>query len=257
MYLKNADTITHTWHGQQISAGAYYEIEDYEKIGFANNSQLLTDIGAGVAVMARDDSGNTDIADTAEAINYLKNIDTSPRDSDGALLSRSKVTQTGWHYQLHGVEFESSNLDSEYSKDVSGTDFGFCELKFYDDEEAELTIQDDIDTDCVKTVLSWEPTHDIELIGGLFKQSEIPTTNIRMWCVGVPDVPTQYGGSKPFVANVNLKFLGTEEGIRIDGRATKLLPYDATNHTNKMQFTFTHGAGVKHKMHIIFELFKA
>jgi hypothetical protein len=77
-----------------------------------------------------------------------------------------------------------------------------------------------------------------------------------LWVIGVPDVPAIYGGSKPFCTNVNIKYAGLEEGVKVDGRAPKFMPYDATNHTNKLRLIFRHPAGFKHKLCMIFELFK-
>jgi len=72
-YIKNIDTITHTYSGQQILAGAYYEIQSVDEVNLANDSSLLSDIGAAKAIMAKDDSGTTDITDINESINFLKN----------------------------------------------------------------------------------------------------------------------------------------------------------------------------------------
>ena len=105
--------------------------------------------------------------------------------------------------------------------------------------------------------MDWEATHDLEIIGGYLKQAVIPSDDLRLWVVGVPDVPEAYGGSKPFVVNVNLKYIGLEEGVRVDGRAPKYMAYSATYHTNKIRMIFRHAAGTKYKLSMIFELFKA
>ena len=60
-----------------------------------------------------------------------------------------------------------------------------------------------------------------------------------------------------FVINTNLKYIGVEEGVKVDGRAPKYMTYSATYHTTKLRLIFRHSAGFKHKMHMIFELFKA
>jgi hypothetical protein len=97
----------------------------------------------------------------------------------------------------------------------------------------------------------------LEIIGGFLKQLSAPTDDIRLWVIGVPDVAEAYGGSKPFVVNINLKYIGLEEGVRVDGRAPKYMSYSATYHTNKIRMMIRHPAGVKHKLCMIFELFKA
>ena len=71
-WIKNDSGSTKTWVGQEITNQSYYEIQSNEELEWANNSTLLTDIGSGDAVVAKDDSGNTDFSDVNEAIDYLK-----------------------------------------------------------------------------------------------------------------------------------------------------------------------------------------
>lgn len=179
-----------------------------------------------------------------------------PRDSDGSPLQRVKITTSGWHYQLHGLEFSTSSLTIE-SKKEDGTNFGFTTIKCYDTENNLLTTQEQCDASAVKTIIDWEPNHDLEVIGGMVKQAVAPTEDIRIWVVGVPDVPVQYGGSKLFAANINLKYMGQEEGVRVDGRAPKYLVYNSVYHSNKLRLILKHPAGHKHPLHMIFEIFKA
>jgi hypothetical protein len=176
-------------------------------------------------------------------------------DTDGAYLQRLKVTQTGWSYQLHGIEFETCNLTSIYSKKADGTDFGFASIKVYDVNEAEMTTQVNADINGVETVIDWEPDHPYEIIGGALKQVAIPAQDVRVWIVGVPDVPAIYGGSKEFVTSINLRHVGLEEGVRADGRAAKRLDPGAPG-LNKMRVILRHPAGYKHKSMLIMEIFK-
>jgi hypothetical protein len=259
--IKNKDTVAHVYAGVTIQPDASYSIQAAELLAFQSSDSLLADIGSGKAQV---NDGSADITGTANQLNYLLQKDTSPKDSDGSPLSRIKVTTSGWHYQLHGIEFETSKLNSMISKKVDNTDYGFAVMKFYKlDNGSEVQITGDdlnqefLDANCIKTVVEWEPTHDLEVIGGMLKQSAAPETDLRLWVVGVPDVPAAYGGSKPFCVNVNLKYTAAEEGIRVDGRAPKFLQYSAQNHTNKLQLIFRHNTGIKHKLHMIFELFKA
>ncbi len=200
-----------------------------------------------------------------EAEEYLFNIVTTMtnRDSDGSSLQRTKITTTGWHYQVHGVEFETSKLNSIESKKVDGTDYGYSAMKFYklvDGVETLITgeelTQEFLDANCVKTIMDWEPTHDVEILGGLLRMLSVPAQNLRLWTIGVPDVPEVMGGSKVFAANVNLKFIGLE-GVDVDGKTPKYLTYNAVYHTTKIRLMFRHPAGFKHPIMMCFKLFKA
>lgn len=199
--------------------------------------------------------GNMPTEKTDYETNYQANANKKqrPRDSDGAQLTRTKMAPADWTYQLHSMEFESSKLGSVYSKDVNNNDTNFGTIKFYNASDVELTDQPTIDTDCVKTVIDWMPTHDYEIIGGVFRQLVLPASDIRMWVVGLPGI-----ANKDFVFGINLKFVSVADGIKADGRAPKRLSYNTSPgyDTNKMRLILRHDAGFKHKMAMIFEIFK-
>jgi hypothetical protein len=185
------------------------------------------------------------------------------KDSDGSTIQKQKVTTSGWVYQLHCFEFKTATLNTIVSKKEDGTDYNFATAKFYkldNGSEVEITgddlNQEFLDANCVKTVIDWEPTHDYDIIGGSLKQKDVPTEDVYLWVTGVPDVPAQYGGSKLFVSSVNLAYIGTDQGLRIDGRVAKYMPYSSTYHTNKFRLTLRHSAGFKHEVVMQFEIFK-
>ena len=180
-----------------------------------------------------------------------------PKDSDDAMLVRPKAAKSGWTYHLTAPEFKTSELNSLYHKDISGTDLGACTVKYYDISNVELTTQGSCDTDCVKTVFSFEPTWDYEIIGGTIKTFNDITVDMRTWVIAVPDIPAAYGGSKVMVQGVNLKYIDPNNGIVADGRASKHMTYSATLHTNKLQVVIKHPAGTKEDIMVAFELYRA
>jgi len=74
MFVKNADTVIHSWVGQVVSPGAYYQITDRERTRWQNNSPFIKDIANSLAVMATDTSGSGDILDINKGINFLKEL---------------------------------------------------------------------------------------------------------------------------------------------------------------------------------------
>lgn len=201
---------------------------------------------------------NADQHDFEASFKTISNQVLDPVDDDNSQLSRVKITKSGWNFQLHFVEFETSKKDSIVSEDENGTPLGFSTLKFYDENNGELTEQGAIDTDCVKTVLDWEPTHDYEIKGGFLKQKSIPPSPVRVHVIGVPDVPPAYGGNKKFTqGGLNLEYFGADEMVDADGEAPKFLKFDSNVHSNKLRVSTRHGTGVKHKMAMIFKLFVA
>jgi hypothetical protein len=179
------------------------------------------------------------------------------KDIDNAVIARFKAAKAGWTYHMSGVEFQTSTINSFYHKDVNGNDLNEAWAKYYDVNNNELTTQGSCDTDCVKTVLTFEPPWDYEIIGGTLKTISAVTSDMRVWIIAVPDIPANLGGSKVMVQNINLIFIDPNNGIVTDGRASKYMTYNAVYHTNKLQFTLKHTTGYKERVMIAFELFRA
>lgn len=78
IFVKNDTVSSVTWVGKTIVAAAYYEIQPYEEIRWANDSTFLTAIGASDAVMAKSSDGTEDITDVSDGINFLKDVNTTP-----------------------------------------------------------------------------------------------------------------------------------------------------------------------------------
>jgi len=246
--VKNIDSVSHTYCGQEITAGGTYTIQDSERVAWFNCDDLLSDITADKAEIWNDSAA---IDAYSDQINWLKNYDAHPKDSDGADLSRVKITKTGWGLQCHAVQIETSKLSSVYDKKKDGTNYGFGTLKFYDSSDNELTTQGSIDTSCVRTDLLWEPTHDIEMIGGELWQDSAPSNDVYMWFFH------EYSGHEFCSGGLNAKYLGANGCKTMDGRAPKLLPYHATYHTGRVVFRCRHNAGDQHKLMLVLEFYKA
>lgn len=253
-YIHNISESEKTYMGITIDAGTFYQIPNQSLGAFQASTTLVSDVASGAVSMSA--NGTSDISgSTAAHVAFLLDNDLPPRDSDGSPIQRVKVTNTGWSYQLHGMEFVTSDLSSVFSKNHNGDSYGFAALRLYNAGGEEITEPASEGT-ATKTVVDWEPTFDYEVIGGMLKFLTIPASDAHLWVVGVPDIPEGYGGSKLFVSSVNIRFLGTEEGIRVDGRSSKLLQYSSENHTNKIRLIITHEAGVSIPVHLIMEIFK-
>jgi hypothetical protein len=72
IWIKNTTDSDKIWSGQVVHAGEYYDIKEIEVVKWSENVVVLTDIVSGDAVIATDNTGNGDIANINDAINYLK-----------------------------------------------------------------------------------------------------------------------------------------------------------------------------------------
>ena len=188
--------------------------------------------------------------------NFIPISNTSYTDGEGSLLNKLKMAPKGWTYQLRNIGLKTSTINSLANDDHEGNDLGGVTLKFYDNVDAEITVQGTADTDCVKTVLDIEPAYTYEVIGGWLSVHENITDDIRLYVVGAPDVPEYLGGSKLMIANLNARYIDPSERILLDGRTTKRMTYDAVYHTSKLRLILLHAAGIAKDFQISLEIFK-
>lgn len=175
-------------------------------------------------------------------------------DETGRSIIRTAATIKGWHYSALFFTIETSSGDI-YCKDYLGNDINEFNVIRYN-SNGDVT---EIDNDAVKTVVTWKPNYDYEIISGNIKQKEKASEDLYLSVTGglflehLNDAPYSI---KPFVQSMNLAYF---EETRTDGRASKYMkaytegaPYP----TNRFQYTFTHSAGFKHKALISVEIFK-
>lgn len=201
------------------------------------------------------ETNDADLIDFETNYKASANKPLNTTDVDGAPIARIKASKKGWVFALTPVEATTAKLNSLTSTTVDGSNRSGLTYKIYDSENNEITDSEG-ESDCVKTVITWEPPYDYEIIGGQLQQKEKPTTNIRFWTIAVPDIPAAYGGSKEMVGGINLKYLDPADKINADGRVSKLMSYSATYHTNKLQFTLKHDAGIQHDFMLVLEIFR-
>lgn len=174
-------------------------------------------------------------------------------DEEGATISRPKAAKKGWKAQFHSIRISTSTENGVYSKKRDGTDTGFCTYTMKD-SQGEVTIDPQ---QCVETIVTWEPQHDMEIVGGQALQKEPPNSNIWMWVTAAAHIPEMFGGNITFTeGGINLQDIGVGGVVDFDGRASKYIKYDPQNHSGTFEICLKHNAGVQHSFTLIFELFK-
>ena len=255
--IKNTSGSVNTYAGKEFAIDEEYTIPtDGNRIKWQTHTTVLAAIASGNVMIG---DGSEYFTDINQALDWLKGNITLPSDIDGVPLSRTKITKTGWHFQAQTLELITSKLDSVYNKDSDGNDLGFTSIKYYNANNDELIApnQGTLDTDCVKTVITWEPTYDYEIIGGTLYQSTIPANDVRLWIIAVPDLTVEQGGSVPFAeGGLNLKHMGTGAIMELDGKSPKLMSYNNTYHTNKFQLIVKHSVGDQNPLMLVFKIFE-
>lgn len=271
-FIKNSSGSDDVWAGQTILDGEYYQIELVELINWQTNDLVILDIASGDLVVAQDASGNTDFA-PAPGVSYLLGIDPSPRDSDGSLIQRGKVTKTGWRYDPRSLDWVTSKRASLYNKKPTGysignqTDIGDAVIRFWESDGTEM-IQGESETDqdfqtrltadCTATAIEWQATYDMDVIGATITVRHAPTNDCYFWAIIAPDIPEYLGGRKTFGnGGFNLSHFNDKDMLEINGRGSKTVYYDPVYNSNKFQFLCVHEAGVQVGLQIFMEEYHA
>lgn len=250
MRVKNDSGSNQTWVGQTINNQATYDIQASELHLWQADSKVLTDLG-NLDLLIGD--GTTYKSTSAEAINYLLGADTTPKDLSGRPIQRAAATIDGWHYQINSLEITTSDKDGYYHKDENGDDIGFVTHKIYDSNGTEITDAAN-EGNAVKTCVWFRPSHSYELIGAIFSQNSVPSTNMRLWVTGLPGIYNVKFGN----GGINLKHLGSGTFQVADGRASKYLAYNSQAvDANSLKLTIKHDAGTQHTFQLHFELYRA
>lgn len=256
-YIKNNDSVERVWCGQTVQSEAYYLIESSEETKWANDSDVFDSIADDTLIVSSSNNTGGHITDHAQAVNYLKG-DILDIDAEGRQVTRQAAAKSGWTILIHNIEMETSNLSGLYSKDYLGNDSNGLSTKFYDVNNAELTTQGSIDTDCVRTELIFKPNYDYEILGGNVFHVEEPATDVRLWCIG----GMLEGGAayvKEMIRGINFRYIAVGDHIKVDGRTTKYMRKDtvgAPYQTNQLKFIVKHNAGLKFKISIAIEYFR-
>lgn len=186
--------------------------------------------------------------DSADYTDYINNYQSK--------AGKNKRTRK-WHSQLHGIEFVTSRLNRLYNKDIDNNNLNFTTIKYYNNLNTELVAgtQTELDNNCVRTVVDWEPTYDITLSEIYVYQPSTANTDTRIWIEGVPDKTVANNGSIPFIeGGINLKQINSP--IVFNPGIQKQLRYNAVEHTNKIRITTRHPAGTKSPVMIVFKIDK-
>lgn len=234
-------------------------IKEVDRVRWGNDVTVQQKILDGSVVLSLD---SEDITDVNRAVNFLKDIPNDV-DSTGRPIVRYAATTKGWHYQAHSIQFEVNKLGSLYNKDYEGNDIGFAELKVYDANGDECTTQGSADVDGIKTVVTWKPDYNLDIISGSVRQEIKETVDSYLYvnaviATGLP-APNDWLRLPFTTGGINLKYIGDDESLKTDGRASKMVK--AGDNGDYFEIVINYEADLltnanRHKMSLIFETYK-
>jgi hypothetical protein len=193
-------------------------------------------------------------------VTFLNSFNYNNKDIDGAMIVRTKAAKKGWSFWAVPIEINTSTIDaSVFCKDSAGNNIPGISAKIYDSEGIQITVPGLANINlslATKTVIDFEPPFDYEMIGGALRINSNPAQDVRLWIVGAPDIPAQFGGSKEFASGINLKFLAPDSTFDIDGRVSKYVTYNPVDHRGKLRIILTHPPGLNLNCQIIIHTYR-
>jgi len=250
--------------GITVPASGEHVLDHSEYLMWQGSNDVILKLADGTLIV---NDGSDDLS-LSNGIDLIKgNYNPNEVDSEGRQIVRMAAGKKGWTYLSHPIEIETSKIGGSFSSDYTGTPRTDFDLQLFDSSGTEITTQGTADTDCVKTVITFKPTYDYEILSGSIYQIGTPTTDVRLWVVGGAfNVTTNTAVSvKEFVTGFNMRYVGDNDHIETDGRASKHLTSDITSsglpfptyHGNCFQYILTHEAGLNHKIMVTMEYFRA
>ena len=197
----------------------------------------------------------------------------SPKDDQGKPYYTQSMTNTAWYYSPHSLDFWTAKYKSLYNRNHygaeidDGTDAGDAWLKFYDAggaeivqggyEESDEAYQARLAAGCVKTVMSWEKTESFDVVGAQLYVGNAPVGRAYLWVIAAPDIPYEYGGSKPFMGRgMNLQMMREKFAHQFDAKTSKTIHYDPIYHSGKVDCVVKHAVGEQIGIQLIFVLYE-
>lgn len=266
--VKNIDSQNHIILGVEVEPNGTYAIPDSKRLMATSNDNLLEGINNNIYQIG---NGSNYFSTIGEQLNYLFSgisnvtITNTEIDEEGRQVNRYAAAKKGWTYLAHFFEFETSKSLSLICNDWQGNPDSSLTIKFYDssnneiiDQGAYLSLQEHLDNECVRTEVLFKPSFDYELISGTLRMETKSIEDCRLWVIGGV-IELGAAGIKEFARNMNLHYLGADEIIETDGRASKYMAKDITGipyQGNQLKFIVKHSAGYKFKIMPTLEYFR-
>jgi len=176
-------------------------------------------------------------------------------DSSGKPFARMAVSDTGNSLQwlsFHATAGKYGIFTCVESDNT--TDFQGFTYKIYDANDDEITSAAN-EANAVKSVITFHPQFDLEMMAASLRQIETPTSDMNMFMVIDPD---ENIGSKyeMVTGGHDLRFFPALTTAFVDGKAPKKMVYDPVYNTNKMAFILYHPVNTEHDIMLQLEYFR-
>lgn len=170
--------------------------------------------------------GTADITEFEASYKSLCNQEPPKKDSHGNRIMSTR--DTDGVLNIHECGFSCGN-PSSLSQSILEQPFTIACFDVNGDPTTDTAA-------AVKTVLDFEPVWDFDIYGGTVQL--VGTTPVKIYSIGVPDIPVEMGGNRVFCQNITLDSNFPSLEIKADG--SKFMSYNAEYHTNKIRLSIFH-----------------
>jgi hypothetical protein len=190
---------------------------------------------------------DTDLAAFTSNVASSCNLTIEPKAENGRPQLVHTITKYTTNFQMRVFSFQTSNPSSLHNSSPT-TAMSDVTYTCYDASGANVTSSP---STAVETVLDFMPSYAYEVIGGWMdvpdsSHADIVAAGPGFWYIsalGVPDIPAAYGGSIPFVYEVDIALVPSgQQRIESEAGAVQYLKPSAY-HTNKLRWIIKHPAG--------------
>ena len=204
--------------------------------------------------LEKTDPKNADQIDFEDNYQSQGNSILQPLDPDTKMPSIStRKLPANWYPEFREIEFTTSKENSIHDKNYLDEDISAHTIKFYDEFDAELTTQAGIDTSCVKTVISFDPSRVWAIRGAYTRQVAVPNAPVYVWMNFKIDMNHLVPGlvvRNPYAnGGLNMEFQNAYESVGDEGEN-----YSFFTANDGIEWIIRHDAGLKHRIRVIYQL---
>lgn len=147
---------------------------------------------------------------------------------------------------------DDQNFDNTDENQVSYGDVTY----WLRDANGDLTT---VNGEAVQTIMDFMPTWDYEVSGGyLFIPAVLPTP-VSAWelhIIGAPDIPAEYGGSLPFVANPRISFRAGDYFFLDSSLNPANVSGEVSPYARKIRWIISHPLGAQAEFQLNMKVFR-
>lgn len=180
------------------------------------------------------------------------------RDDAGNQIVRTMIAENSSRFRAKLFAFKSSLVDSNHSKDRTGTDLNETHLHFYKSDGTEMVFQETgfeteteeqyqtrVTSNCTRTICCFDADSTYWIKGAEFRVNPTPTESVYLYATMAQHIPQEMGGDVRFIdGGYDLSYLTQNDNvIDCDGGAAMKVTQDLVYFSHRLSVQLDHPVG--------------